>query len=57
MSKEEMRKERKGGMSAAGGIESELAQLERMQRNGKNMNKEIGTITVGCGGVYTLICC
>ena len=57
MSKEEMRKERRGGNSAAGVVENELAQLVKIQSTGRKTSEEIDTLTVGCSAFFSLICC
>lgn len=57
MSKTEMREARRGMQSAAGDAGREQAELDRLQEAGKKTNNEIGTITVGCGALFTIICC
>lgn len=57
MSKKELREIRRGMSSAAGNVEAELEELERLQKAGKKPNTEIETITVGCTTFYSIICC
>ncbi len=57
MSKNELREVRRGMCSAAGNAEVELAELERVQKAGKKPGSDLGTITVGCTTVYSIICC
>ena len=57
MSKNELREVRKGMRSAAGNAEEELAELERVQKAGKKPDSDLGTITVGCSTLFSIICC
>lgn len=57
MSKREMREARRGTYSAAGDVGRELAELDRLQEAGKKIDSEVGTITVGCGALFTILCC
>ena len=57
MSKNELREVRKGMRSAAGNAEVELAELERVQKAGKKPDSDLGTITVGCSTLFSIICC
>ena len=49
MSKEEMRKVRRGASSAAGYVAKELEELQKLQETERGVNGEIITITAGCG--------
>ncbi len=57
MSKEEARNLKRGADSAAGNAKKEVTELERMQEAGWGVDSGITTITVGCSGFFTLICC
>ncbi len=57
MSKNELREVRRGIRSAAGNAEVERAELERVQKAGKKPDSDLGTITVGCTTVFSIICC
>lgn len=57
MSKEEIRAARRGAGSAAGNVKKELGELGRLQGAEADSQSAIITITVGCGGFYTILCC
>ncbi|MCI8645141.1 MAG: hypothetical protein HFG79_17065 [Lachnospiraceae bacterium] len=55
MSKEELRKAKYGNSTAAGNAKMELEQIKKLQC--AKSNNARSTITVGCGGLLTLVCC
>lgn len=55
MSKEELRRAKRGNSTAAGNVQMEVEQIKKLQM--RNSNHVRSTITVGCSGVLTLFCC
>lgn len=55
MDRTEIRKTKSGRDTAAGNLERELKEIRKMREN-EAMNG-IVTITVGCSGYLTVICC
>lgn len=55
MNRSELREAKRGLKSTAGNVEIELAELEKMQGNSRVNGIE--TITVGCGAIFTIVCC
>jgi hypothetical protein len=57
MSKEEMRRSRRGSHSAAGYVAKELEEIRKLQETERGVDAEIITITEGCSAFFTLFCC
>ena len=55
ISKEELRRAKRGNSTAAGNVQMEVEQIKKLQT--RKVDSEILTITVGCGGLFTLVCC
>lgn len=53
MSKEELRKEKRGKQSVAGDWMFELKEVKRLEKD----TRKIDTLTDGCSGFLTLVCC
>ena len=55
VSKEELRRAKRGNSTAAGNVQMEVEQIKKLQMRTSNHVKS--TIPVGCSGVLTLFCC
>ena len=55
MSMYERRKAKRGKESAAGSVELELKEVQKLQ--GNDRVKGIETISMSCGGIFSIICC
>lgn len=51
----ERREAKRGKETAAGSVELELRELEKLQESDEA--EGIRTITVGCGEAFTIVCC
>lgn len=54
MSKTDIRESMRENCAAVGDVNFELTQLEKVQYV---VEEDIVTITVGCGTLFTLVCC
>ena len=55
MNRAEIRKGKCGQKTAAGNLERELSEIQKLQEN--KAADRIFTLTVGCDGILTIICC
>jgi hypothetical protein len=55
MNREELRRAKRGNGTAAGNVQMEVEQIKKLQMG--DVDSEILTITVGYGGLFTLVCC
>lgn len=55
MSKEELRRAKRGNSTAAGNVQMEVEQIKKIQMG--DVDSKRSTITVGCSEFMTLICC
>ena len=55
MSKEDIRKAKRGKESNAGNFTFEMTELKKIHRNGPP--DDASTITLGCSEILTIICC
>ena len=55
MNREELRRAKRGNGTAAGNVHMEVEQIKKLQMG--DVDSEILTITVGYGGLFTLVCC